>query len=120
MDNAVVHKSAAKGWDTTGDWRESAGIKGPFFPPPPYSPDIHQVIEHAIANMSRHFKHELALRAMRRQERMMSMTEFFQLAVDCFRLGNSDAAIRANVDGIEETFKAIVALNGDLPEKKLR
>ncbi len=50
LDNAAVHRSALRDWDDPDGWRATAGVPGFVLSPPLWSPDLHQVIEHAHAN----------------------------------------------------------------------
>lgn len=126
LDNVSVHNSALKGWDDPNGWRIRAGIQGTVMQPPSYSPDLHHVVEHAIANMTTGFKDMLFYGAMdptaqvalhAGQVRMPTMDEFFDMQCEAFFTSNTVQSIRDDVLGLPDTYKAVIDVNGGWTNK---
>lgn len=126
LDNCTVHKSAVEDWDVKGGWRLERGIEGKVHMPPDYSPDLHQIIEHAIGNMSRAFKKQLHLGCQGKlgweegQSECMGVDGYFKLMADCFRDSNGNDAIMHNCLRMQQVYNRVIELGGEYPERKWR
>lgn len=127
LDNVVVHRSAVRAWDDATGWRKQAHVWGQLIMPPPYSPDLHQVVEHAIANMTTEFKNRMSgdlggLVPAGRQERDVFKTvqDYFLVQVQCFQDANPAQYIKKNCDKLEKTYNEVIRLGGCYPAANLR
>jgi hypothetical protein len=87
--------------------------------PPPYSPDLHQVIEHAHANTVMRFREWL-----HKQGNKVPHTNVMQYMDDvdrCFREGNPQESVHKNVSKLfEKVHAAVVEAKGDYIPHNLR
>lgn len=127
LDNAAVHVAAVQGWDDPDGWRIKAGIKGRLHMVPDYSPDLHQVIEHAIGNMSKSFHDAVAYGLLGRlcgesgrRENLANMLDFMWLQKWCYQYANGGAAIAENCYRLLDTYLEVVKHGGDWPRHGLR
>ena len=117
LDNARAHAAALKGHNKKKSWQDQ-GMKGTVHLPPPYSPDIHQVVEHAIGNLSRELKEQFLQRAIRREGAYKDMKEVFELAQGIFKRVCSPKEpgginpILANVKRMKQVYEKIVEVDG--------
>ena len=113
LDNAHVHTSAVKDWDTPGGWRTDAvsaaalgcsmgaGESCPMGTiefVPPLSPDLHQIIEHV-----------LRLGKLRDK---VTKDVFWEPLVLAFEQASKPSSIARNVDSLRETWQAVLAAKG--------
>lgn len=131
LDNVSVHNSALEDWDAKANvsWRKDRGIQGCVYRPPPFSPDLHQVVEHAIAQMANAFKHKLMSSLLARSEpsssrvagfdALPSVESYFQEVCKCFQEANGGGAIAANCKSMRDMYDAVIACNGDYPPHHL-
>ncbi len=103
LDNASIHKTAARGWK---DPRAEIEFV------PAYSPDLHQVIEHAHANCVRHWRAKLMQYAQTGYE-YPSIEAMSQDVLFSFIAANPASSIAANVKKLREhTYPAVIAAKG--------
>ena len=111
LDNAPVHKSAMEGWDDWNGWRVQAGIPGTVIWAPPYSPDLHQVIEHAHANTLRKFQGWLISNV--HQKPFPQVLDYFDVIAQCFLDGNEPDSIEKNVAKLTKVYERVIEAHGD-------
>lgn len=117
LDNATVHTAAVQ------DWEECAamGIIGRAVFVPPYSPDLHQLIEHAHANTVRHFKEKLVVRNQEPGGPYKTVADMFRDIKASFEEVNTPVAIAANLKKLlEVTYPAVIELEGGWPPASKR
>lgn len=116
LDNVAVHKLAVQHWDHHKCWRVQRGIKGVLKQPPPYSPDLHQVVEHAIGDFTSKFKAEVADSMLHHKPLPRDVNGWVQFAEDVFK-GVVDApSVRANIAKLKrETYPAVIQDGGVYP-----
>jgi len=118
MDNAVIHHAAAQNWE--GQWRKDAGIRGEVMFVPPYSPDLHQCIEHAHANTCRRWRQQLLIMA-RSKVPYNDVVDMFKDIEACFGVANTEASVAANVCKlVDTTYPEVIRLEGDWPTPAFR
>ena len=124
LDNAHVHKSALASWDHRNSWRHQRDIPGYVEKLPPYSPDIHQVVEHAIGNMVTRYRQKLmdyicSTDAVYRSKLPMDVPGHFQLLEECFMAANAGNTIADNVAKLmDQVVDVIIRGEGMYPPKK--
>lgn len=107
-DNPRIHESAA-------DLLERAGISpADRVPLPPYSPDMHKVIEHAHSNLQQIFKQ------MIRDNSNIKTPVGYEYALRRAAKQLSKESIARDVQSLPETYKAIIKEGGKWPAKKFR
>ena len=128
LDNAHVHTSAVKDWDTPGGWRTDAvsvaalgcsmgaGESCPMGTiefVPPLSPDLHQIIEHVHGNTARGFKAWVSgqLRLGKLRDKV-TKDVFWEPLVLAFEQASKPSSIARNVDSLRETWQAVLAAKG--------
>jgi hypothetical protein len=135
LDNVSVHKAAVQGWDEPSCWRKKEGIRGRLHMPPAYSPDLHQVVEHSIGNMTRLYKKELLIQSLKVWSSVPdasrdgagagkpTLHDFFLKQQQCFyesNKGKKDVnAIAANVRRLGQVYTEVIRLGGAMPERKV-
>jgi hypothetical protein len=120
FDNARVHTSAFEEWGSQStSWNVQQHIPGYVVFPPAYSPDLHQVIEHAHANTVRLFQNWLY---EQRNVAPASSVMSYMHAVDrCFKLGNPKESVCNNVKKLHaKVYDAVLANGGDYIPSALR
>eukprot|EP00197_Chlamydomonas_leiostraca_P002617 CAMPEP_0202858272 /NCGR_PEP_ID=MMETSP1391-20130828/876_1 /ASSEMBLY_ACC=CAM_ASM_000867 /TAXON_ID=1034604 /ORGANISM="Chlamydomonas leiostraca, Strain SAG 11-49" /LENGTH=332 /DNA_ID=CAMNT_0049537171 /DNA_START=52 /DNA_END=1050 /DNA_ORIENTATION=- len=135
LDNAVVHKAAVSDWDVEGSWRKKEGIRGRVHMPPAYSPDLHQVVEHSIGQMSKLFKKQLLVDSINKVFDSVpdaslagagagkpTLHDLFLKQQQCFYEANKGKqglnAIAANVRRMHEVYTEVIRIDGAMPIKK--
>jgi hypothetical protein len=122
MDNVSMHVAAAEDWH--GAWRVnedgSEAVMGEILFVPPYSPDLHQVIEHVHANTCGMWKREL-MHLPFESKVYATVVEVFEHLQECFYKANTTGTVSANIRKVYmETYLAVLALDGGWPPAKLR
>jgi hypothetical protein len=84
---------------------------------PPYSPDLHQVVEHAIANTTTRWRRAL-LENARRRDVYASVQEWYEEVAACF--ADSSQSIAKNVASLDATYQEVIRLGGGWPIAKFR
>ena len=114
-DNAPVHHAAMKDWGKATSWNKLEGIGGELLWVPPWSPDLHQVIEHAHANTVRNFRDWLDANA--HEPVKSSVMEYVDVIRKCFREGNTQAIVAAGVAKLQKVVyeEVIKAEGGYIP-----
>ena len=134
LDNAAVHSKAWEGWIGLKDSEEiswaqadAGGMKHPqgtVCPVPPNSPDLHQVVEHTIANTTRLFKAGLLSAVMAGDVELSAFAtrqDFVNLLQKAFEKAAKPESIAANVRTLhEKVYKRVIELEGKWPEAGLR
>jgi hypothetical protein len=122
LDNVSMHVAAAEEWH--GAWRfnddGTEKVLGEVLFVPPYSPDLHQVIEHVHANTCGMWKREL-MHMPFESKTYGSVVEVFEHLQECFYHANTADTVAANIRKLcMETYPAVLALNGGWPPAKVR
>lgn len=113
LDNARVHHKAVADWDDPNGWRVKAGIPGTVIFPPPYSPDLHQVIEHAHANTMLVFRDWEVRYPDKCAALLKDITGFgTQLRHDFFE-GNKQPSVYNNVRRLTTVYHLVIHAGGD-------
>lgn len=131
LDNAAVHTSAWEGWvgKLEPSWAQAdeGGMKHPrgkLLPVPPTSPDLHQAVEHTIANMTHLFKVGLLKAVMEGDTELSAFAtrqDFVNLLQEAFEFAARPKSIAANVRTLhEKVYKRVIELGGKWPEAELR
>ncbi len=122
LDRAAVHKSAKEGWKDEGGWRMLRGIHGVCRFPPQFSPDLHQVIEHAHALTCTELRNRLekALKPGTHLAKAGTMDEFFAILKSCFEATCTPKAIAGNVKLLPKVWDAVKERKGDWAPADLR
>lgn len=92
-DNAGQHKFSA-------EMLQARGMQ--WVPLPPYSPDLHRVVEHAVGRTWRAF-----LKARRGIPKSAKPDEYMDVLVDCFQEANTSPTVASDVMGLPEVYKVI-------------
>lgn len=131
LDTCNVHKAALKDWWTPTHqvpaWRKHLGLEGDVKMPPPYSPDLHQVVEHAIANMTNHFNRRVQQALINQaagkpaEELPNDMAGFKKWVDAAFHEGNQGCSIAKNCEKLGlKTYQAVIDRAGGFPPSRLR
>lgn len=95
------------------------GIEGKVEWVPPWSPDLHQVIEHAHANTVMKFRAWLDAHA--HEPARSSVMEYVPEITDCFKAGNTQASIAAGVDKLQKVvYPEVITAKGGFIAKAHR
>lgn len=115
LDNAAVHVKAIEDYvkqsadPTMARFRFSCS-------PPPYSPDLHKVIEHVHGTVCTAFNKQLQdLKAEPK-----SIVQLYNKLEDIFYSMTTAASVQKDVDSLQETFKQVIDLEGAFPPAKYR
>lgn len=119
FDNANVHKWAVKGWDNPKEWRIAAGIRGKVHFVPPYSPDLHQVVEHGHANCCKRYCKVAREYIMGQKPLPKSVLEFVPEVERCFKEGNSLESLEKAICKLERVYEEVIAKGGDFVSSRL-
>lgn len=119
LDNAPVHSKALEGWEDPHGWRMKLGIRGVLRCPPPYSPDLHQVIEHAHAITCDELYHRLAPKLQPGAE-AVNVPQFWELLQASFYEKCTPDVIAGNVDWLPHVWEAVEEAKGGWPPAKFR
>jgi hypothetical protein len=114
FDNSPNHTSAVSKWH---EWAPSRGVQGKALMVPPYSPDLHQVVEHAIANTTIRWRRVL-LENARRRTVYANVQEWYEEVCACF--AGASNSIAKDVDKLDDTYKEVIRLGGGWPIAKFR
>lgn len=120
LDNAAVHRWALEGWGDAGGWHATSGMKGHVWELPPYSPDLHQVVEHAIANLCRQFREELWGEVANRKAPHATVHGYAELIQRAFSKACNQQAINHNVMRLPHVYQSVQSARGEWAEKNLR
>ena len=82
---------------------------------PALSPELHKVVEHAIARIKQGFK-----RWLRDHPQSTSMHKAFAALHQIAQQQCSADIIKRDVDSLRDTYNAVLAASGDYPPKKFR
>lgn len=116
LDNAAVHRSALRDWDDPDGWRAAAGVPGTIKSPPPWSPDLHQVIEHAHANTITEWTSwqranvDVCARALAADTGGLSL--LYEPIKQAFLRGNPRSSIVANVRRLTHVYLLVLGAGG--------
>ena len=119
FDNARIHEAAQTGWYDPHGWRVSAGIKGVVKFVPPYSPDLHQVIEHAHGSMERNYKKYVQEYVEHKRVQPQEMPGFIDAVRECFVEGNPLSSIQKGVAKMEKVYDYVIEHGGGKVCKEL-
>jgi hypothetical protein len=120
LDNVSVHTSAVQGWDQENSWWHQNNIWGSCKFVAKWSPDLHQVVEHAHARITHHFQHMLWLEAVKQQIVRKKVTKYMELLQSAFEATCQPDTIGANVHRLKAVYEAVVAARGDWAPRGLR
>lgn len=119
FDSARIHQSAL---NTRGDDGSPSMLSDVGFLPhmriilPPYSPDLHKIIEHAHARAMYHFRKWLYQDPTKYTDVEVYKTKFEELFIQA----NSANAVKADVASLKETYKYVKDNWGSWPPACLR
>ena len=117
LDNANIHKAATKEWMNNPELRRR-DISGALLPPPPYSPDLHKVIEHIHAHISKVFYKWLHENSHVLHPTITPYSEKVKEII--FKEEFSAKSIGADVDSLKETYREVIRLDGSYPASVFR
>lgn len=122
LDNVSTHTSAVEKdrWQQPGSWWQNNLAGSQLFMPPPYSPDLHQVVEHAIANTSQAFQKLLWHEAVQQQTARAEVGDYEEMLQQAFKAACTPAAIRRNVDLLPKVWAGVDSNGGDWAPRGLR
>ena len=108
LDNASINEPTAE-WKASRKW---------FFrhPLPPYSPDLHKVIEHTHTHVVAVFEGQL--QSMARPAK--TIDEYSQMVLGIFKDQVKPQSIMADTRDLERTCKEVLRLDGQLPAPDFR
>ncbi len=118
MDNVPYQAAVAREWST--GIRRDMDLPGSPWMVPAHSPDLHQVVEHALANTADAWKRVLQQRAAESRP-YRNVREMEKDLRECFRTANPPQSIQANITKLlERTYRAIQEAGGGWPSKEFR
>ena len=121
LDNAAVHRWALEmpDWSKAGGWFRT-NMRGNVWLPPPYSPDLHQVVEHAIANLCTQFNKLLWDEVEQHTSARPTVHGYAALIQQAFRTACNQQAINHNVMRLPHVYDSVRSAKGEWAEKNLR
>jgi hypothetical protein len=119
MDRVPIHLAACKEWQH-GQWRTEKQVIGTPLFVPTYSPDLHQVIEHAHAITVRAWKSDLLREGFRCKECDNAVGMYEQLE-EAFYTHILPVSVAANIEKLlNRTYLEVLRLEGDWPTAQFR
>jgi hypothetical protein len=112
LDNAPVHGTAISGpWPTRpeGLWNVVS--------PPPYSPDLHKVIEHVHARVCTEFMDWIVKNPNTAYD---CIEDYYARLEYMFQEIITPESVRKDVDSLLQTFAKVLEAGGGYPEPKYR
>jgi hypothetical protein len=109
-DNCPAHTLAMAEWDKKDSWRKKEGIPGVVVWPPKYSPDLHQVIEHAHGNTVRRFREWLIAHC--HDAPLPQVLDYIPIIRKCFHDSNTVEGIRKNVERLTMVYEKVIESGG--------
>lgn len=114
LDNARVHKAAYS--EETVAWPDKP-TNGTFgvVQPPPYSPDLHKVIEHVHGTICSAFRQEI--QAMGPAE---DINTYFAKLKQLFYQKTTAASVQKDCQSLKQTIQEVIKLEGAWPAAQFR
>ncbi len=113
LDNCPAHTAAVAGW---GTWTPNTQVFGKPLMVPPYSPDLHQVVEHAVGSMTARWRKQLVVNGDKGVV-YASVQEWFKEMEVCF---HDPQTTQLNVAHLPLTYQEVLRLEGGWPAPKFR
>lgn len=110
LDNASIHIKAVE----DKEWLRQHPWGGRRLPLPPYSPDIHKVIEHVHGTITNTFRERL--RALKQPHG--TVLEYYQEVEDIFYQKFSSDGVSRDQQSLQLTCREILKQNGGYPPQK--
>lgn len=114
LDNTNIHKCAIANWGTNPDLTK-LGIDGQLLLPPPYSPDLHKVVEHVHAQLCQEF-----YKWLHGSEPLHDIQAYFAQLEKIFKKIITAKSIQKDVQSLLQTYDAVIECEGQYPPKKFR
>lgn len=115
LDNAAVHKKAYEdpAWEKKPKNASFGQVQ-----PPPYSPDMHKVIEHVHGTLCSAFR--VWLEANHKEAAEMDIPTLFKQLEKLFYQHITVQSVRKDLQSLAKTFSQVKELNGAYPAAKYR